>query len=113
MTAPDEFRDDTTATDEPIVGGTDLDDEPLLLGDSADLTSRWDRTQAMFVDDPRQAVQEARELVEDVLGRLAGTFDTERGKLEAAWEAGEEPSTEDLRQALRRYRAFFERLLSV
>lgn len=85
---------------------------PALLDGTDELTFRWDRAQAMFVDDPRQAVQEAGELVVDVLGRLARTFEDERGRLEATWQAGGEPSTEDLRQSLRRYREFFERLLA-
>ena len=34
-------------------------------------------------------------------------------KLEQQWHPGESASTEDLRLALRRYRSFFERLLSI
>ncbi|NED96560.1 hypothetical protein G1H11_14715 [Phytoactinopolyspora alkaliphila] len=129
MTAHDEYRDAAAGTDEPRSGveydeprgGGDIGeprhagvdgDGPLLLGDSTDLVSRWDHAQSTFVDDPRLAVQEARDLVEDVLGKLASSFDEERGRLEATWEAGGEPTTEDLRQALRRYRLFFERLLA-
>jgi hypothetical protein len=45
--------------------------------------------------------------------RLAKMFTDERSNLEHQWSAGSEVSTEDLRMALRRYRSFFERLLSV
>jgi len=40
-------------------------------------------------------------------------FAKERSNLEATWSRGGEVSTEDLRQALRRYRSFFDRLLSI
>jgi hypothetical protein len=33
--------------------------------------------------------------------------------LEEQWSRGQEASTEDLRQALKRYREFFQRLLTV
>jgi hypothetical protein len=39
-------------------------------------------------------------------------FADERQRLEQHWSAGSEPSTEDLRIALQRYRAFFDRLLA-
>jgi hypothetical protein len=44
--------------------------------------------------------------------RIAELFADERAKLEKQWDRGGEVSTEDLRQALRRYRGFFDRLLS-
>jgi len=40
-------------------------------------------------------------------------FTDERGTLERQWGKGDQISTEDLRVALRRYRSFFERLLSL
>jgi len=46
-----------------------------------------------------------------VLKHLADGFDRQRQDLEHQWSGGE-PSTEDLRSALQRYRAFFQRLLS-
>jgi hypothetical protein len=48
-----------------------------------------------------------------VIKRLAEVFANERSKMEADWSRGQDVSTEDLRQALRRYRSFFDRLLSV
>ena len=45
--------------------------------------------------------------------RLADSFATERQALEAQWSSGDEASTEELRVALRRYRSFFDRLLSI
>ena len=77
-----------------------------------DLRSRWDKAQGMFVDEPRKAVEDADALVASAVKRIAELFADERAKLEKQWDRGSEVSTEDLRQALRRYRGFFDRLLS-
>lgn len=75
--------------------------------------SRWGTIQTGFVDNPGGAVKQADELVAAVMNRLAEVFANERANLEQAWAKGDDVSTEDLRVALRRYRAFFDRLLSV
>jgi hypothetical protein len=80
--------------------------------DIGDLRSRWSNLQAEFVDEPRRAVEAADELVETVMQRLAEGFAKERSSLEEKWDRGETASTEDLRMALQRYRAFFNRLLN-
>jgi hypothetical protein len=80
--------------------------------DVGDLRSRWSNVQAEFVDEPRRAVEEADQLVATVMQRLAEGFARERGSLEKQWDSGETASTEDLRMALQRYRAFFNRLLN-
>jgi hypothetical protein len=75
--------------------------------------TRWREIQGGFVDEPRRAVEEANQLVETLIQRLTESFSSERSKLENQWREGKDASTEDLRQALRRYRSFFDRLLSV
>jgi hypothetical protein len=80
--------------------------------DRSSLRSRWDDVQAGFVDDPKDCVQKADALVSDVVQQLTDGFSDARSRLEAQWARGEEASTEDLRQALKRYREFFERLLA-
>ena len=87
---------------------------PLFSGEEAkDFRGRWDAVQAGFVDEPRRAVQQADSLVAAAMKRLAEMFAAERGKLEGQWDRGDDVSTEDLRLALRRYRSFFGRILSV
>ena len=87
---------------------------PLFAPDIAgDFRRRWDDIQTGFVDEPRRAVEQADTLVAEAMKRLAETFADERGKLEGHWDRGDQVSTEDLRQVLRRYRSFFHRLLSV
>jgi hypothetical protein len=78
-----------------------------------DLRHRWQNVQSGFVDDPRTAVRQADELVASLMKRLADIFAEERSKLERDWDKSGDVSTEDLRQALQRYRSFFDRLLSV
>ena len=92
----------------------DHSNEPLFASNQAqDLRSQWEGIQAGFVDEPKQAVERADELVANTIKRLAEVFASERNKLESAWGKNEDVSTEDLRVALRRYRSFFNRLLSV
>jgi hypothetical protein len=88
--------------------------EPLFdQGEADDFRSRWYGIQSGFVDQPRRSVEEADELVAAVMKRLAEVFAGERENLEQEWGSGDDVSTEDLRVALRRYRSFFDRLLSV
>ena len=88
--------------------------EPLFPGEDAnELRGRWDSIQAGFVDEPRKAVEAADGLVAAAMKRLAETFANERAGLEAQWDRGDDVSTEDLRVALRKYRSFFGRLLSM
>lgn len=80
--------------------------------ETRDLRTRWDKAQGMFVDEPRKAVEEADALVASAVKRIAELFADERQKMEQQWDRGDNVSTEDLRQALRRYRTFFDRLLN-
>jgi hypothetical protein len=89
-------------------------EHPLFLEDVAsDFRTRWDRIQTGFVDEPRQAVQQADELVAQAIKCLAEKFAEERNRLEQQWDRGDEVNTEDLRVALQTYRSFFHRLLSM
>lgn len=78
-----------------------------------DFRSRWGAIQTGFVDNPGGAVMQADELVAAVMKRLAEVFADERANLEQEWAKRNDVSTEDLRVAIRRYRSFFDRLLSV
>lgn len=96
------------ATDE-----RDDNDTALLPDDQGtEFHGRWESIQTTFVDDPRNAVENADALVAELMQRLADGFARERERLEGQWSRGEDVSTEDLRVALQRYRSFFRRLLS-
>jgi hypothetical protein len=85
-----------------------------LLGpaDEERFRQRWGDAQARFVDDPQEAVRTADGLVAELMQALAQGFSEHKGRLEAQWQRGGNPDTEELRQALQRYRSFFDRLLS-
>ena len=88
--------------------------EPLFPPqETQELRDRWHAIQAGFVDEPRKAVEDADGLVAAAMKRLAEIFASERDKLESQWDRGDDVDTEDLRIALRRYRSFFDRLLSM
>ncbi|WUJ71020.1 hypothetical protein OG809_38735 [Kribbella soli] len=117
--ADDRVADDRMA-DERVAERTDSGmtatpaaDEPLVAEEAVvDYRARWEVIQQGFVDDPRKAVTEADTLVDDVLKNLSDSFERQHQGLEQQWSGGE-PSTEDLRSALQRYRAFFQRLLTL
>jgi hypothetical protein len=92
----------------------DIADGPLFRGEELQgFRSRWDQVQASFVDEPRLAVEQADGLVASMVKRLAEEFSTARADLERQWDTGGDVSTEELRQVLRRYRSFFNRLLPI
>ena len=87
---------------------------PLLKADKAEeYRSRWMDIQTEFVDDPRNSVENADDLVARVINSITENFASERDALEDQWNRGEEASTEDLRLAMKRYRSFFNRLLTL
>jgi hypothetical protein len=105
--------------------GTTAEDEATLLpGEDADtLRARWQSIQAGFVDDPRQSVEEADGLLEQVAERFAQSLTDARSALRNGWDgnngvAGSAAddagtSTEELRGTLRNYRRLVNRLLEV
>jgi hypothetical protein len=78
-----------------------------------DFRGRWSNIQTGFVDEPRRAVEDADNLVAQLMKKLAEGFANERSGLEKQWDRGDNVSTEDLRVALQRYRSFFDRLLKI
>ncbi|WP_306361768.1 hypothetical protein [Nocardia sp. CC227C] len=92
---------------------TETTGEPLIAdGELERLRIRWREVQGMFVDDPRDAVQQADELVGGTIQRLADACADRRKNLENRWAQEGSGDTEELRQALRGYRSFFDQLLS-
>jgi hypothetical protein len=102
----------SAAEDRPHTFSTDV---PSLMGaqDEEEFRARWSSIQTSFVDEPRRSVEQADELVAELMQHLARSFSDQRSTLETQWQRSEQVSTEELRGALRRYRAFFDRLLSI
>lgn len=96
---------------------TATDDEKLELlfeeNEAEKFRTQWLNIQSKFVDNPRESVREADELVAGVLKSVTMGFHDRRTSLEKQWNGGNNVSTEDLRLALKRYRSFFDRLLTL
>lgn len=89
---------------------------------SEKLRDRWQSIQIDFVDDPRHAVEQAEELVEQVSTQLTESIAARRRELRSSWSKdGAAASaahdngvaTEDLRTALQDYRRVFQQLLAL
>jgi hypothetical protein len=107
-----ELRDEAP-TQPPATAADDSRPAPLFGARAAqEFREQWDATQIGFVDNPRRAVQRADELVTEAMKALTQSVADERARLDAQIN-GDQASTEHLRLALQRYRAFFQRLLSL
>ncbi|MFJ9115963.1 hypothetical protein ACIRJO_10505 [Streptomyces sp. NPDC102394] len=93
---------------------------PLLPHDECDkLETRLRHAVAGFVDGPRDAVQEADQVLEEIAGRFAEAVTRRRRTLRMSWQDGKSggadeaarTDTEQLRLALKDYRELAERLL--
>ena|SRR5262245_40777524 len=86
---------------------------PLFENNEADsFRTQWLEIQSRFVDDPSVSVKDADDLVADVIKNITRNFADKRMALESQWKSGD-VSTEDLRVAMKRYRSFFNRLLTL
>jgi hypothetical protein len=104
----EEERDRAASVD----AGPDGAAVPLIPSEeAARVREQWGQVQGEFVDQPREAVEQADQLVADLMQRLAAQFSETRADLERRWDGQEDVSTEDLRVAMTQYRSFFERLL--
>jgi hypothetical protein len=110
-----------------------------LISDADELRISWQRIQAAFIDDPRDAVADAAGLVEHTAQALTGALRQRQQQLRAMWDrdgmpdgveyadsggtapraaspdghrqaAADGPDTEQLRLLLQRYRALFNHL---
>jgi len=101
-----ENRSQTNSLNEELV--------PLFEEDAArKFRSRWLAIQSKFVDDPSDSVKQADDLVADVIKNVTMNFANRSVSLEKQWNGGDNTSTEDLRIALKQYRSFFDRLLTL
>jgi hypothetical protein len=107
-----------------------LDIHPLSAADHTRYLERWRAVQARFVDDPPAALQEADDLIGEVMvsrgypledfERRAEDLSVDHAEVVQNYRAGHrlasssregKASTEDLRQAMVHYRALFDDLL--
>ncbi len=115
--------EDVTPDADPVVAGSDAADAPkpdvdavvaaasLWAAGAADgLRERWQAAQLRFVDDPAAVAAEMRDLIGETVDRLQASVTERRQELDEAFgSAGTD--TEQLRQAVQRYRDFHQQLL--
>ncbi|WP_234376842.1 hypothetical protein [Streptomyces sp. TP-A0356] len=95
-------------------GGAPHETRLLQRDESDKFALRLQHAVGSFVDSPRESVQEADRVVEEVAARLAAAVAARRRTLKASWQdTGDSGDTEQLRLALRDYRATAERLLNL
>lgn len=93
-----------------------LDGVDAALFDDTDLDrlrTQWREVQGAFVDNPREAVSQADRIVGSVIYQLTTAYAERKHVLEEHSSGLRDADTEELRQALRGYRGFFRRLLSI
>ena len=108
---PDTATRAETGDDRPADSGARQRTALIPAERAESYNSRWNELKSEFVDEPLRAVRGANELVGEVLDELEELFRRQRADLEHGLDS-EQTTTEDLRQALGRYRSFFDRLLS-
>ncbi|MBT2235652.1 hypothetical protein [Nonomuraea sp. NEAU-A123] len=83
----------------------------LLDSDPAGVQDRWRDLQTSFVDDPRDAVQRADSLLDEVMASVHQALESRIRELQDRWKNSGHNDTEQLRMALRSYRDILHRLL--
>ncbi|MCP2290236.1 hypothetical protein [Nocardia amikacinitolerans] len=112
---PDKSVTQSTIPDAATPNGkaTAPHDEPIALFTDAEierLRTEWRTVQGSFIDNPRDAVSRADNLVANTIDHLTAAYSEHRRDLTTRWS--EDPDTEALRNTLRAYRTFFNQLLS-
>ncbi|WP_369244798.1 hypothetical protein [Streptomyces sp. R41] len=103
------LREPGTSPDSP---DSKLGQDLVSQGDRDKLTLRLQQALTAFVDSPRQAVEEADTVLDEVAIQFTNTLTERRRVLRASWQDQEtDTQTEELRLALRQYREITERLL--
>jgi hypothetical protein len=112
-----EADDDRIVLDDPAAAGGPIpaedgqdvaEDRPDTVPAAALAEQKWPAIQALFVDDPRGAVEQAAAAAGAVTESIVATLQREQAELRASVPDGVD--TEGLRTALQRYRAFCGRL---
>jgi len=102
---------DASVPDRPVTGQSGDDYAGNHAADS-DPGADWPQIQAMFVDDPRRAVESAAAVSSAALAALVATARDRDQTLRQEWQ-GDGTGTEELRTALRHYRSLASQLKSL
>jgi hypothetical protein len=93
--------------EEPLIGRTVWDEDA-----ARHFRAAWHEVKAEFVDDPVTALTRAHDLLTDAVNELTEVLLAERDELDPL-RGTDTPDTESMRMAMRGYREFLDRILSL
>ncbi len=94
----------------PVNG--DVPEGSPMAGDPEQLHERWATIQSAFVDDPHGSVTSAAGMVTEVIATVVASAKERESGLRGEWDR-DGVDTEDLRNALRSYRALLDQLAAL
>jgi hypothetical protein len=94
----------------PVNG--DVPEGSPMAGDAQQLHERWATIQSAFVDDPHGSVTSAADMVTEVIATVVASAHERESGLRGEWDR-DGVDTEDLRNALRSYRALLDHLVAL
>jgi hypothetical protein len=94
----------------PVNG--DVPEGSPMAGDAQQLHERWATIQSAFVDDPHGSVTSAADMVTEVIATVVASAQERESGLRGEWDR-DGVDTEDLRNALRSYRALLDQLAAL
>jgi hypothetical protein len=94
----------------PVNG--DVPESSPIVGDPEHLHERWATIQSAFVDDPHGSVASAADMVTEVIATVVASAKERESGLRGEWDR-DGVDTEDLRNALRSYRALLDQLTAL
>jgi hypothetical protein len=94
----------------PVNG--DVPEGSPMAGDPQQLHERWATIQSAFVDDPHGSVTSAAGMVTEVIATVVASAKERESGLRGEWDR-DGADTEDLRNALRSYRALLDHLVAL
>ncbi|MEU4425238.1 hypothetical protein AB0F81_31850 [Actinoplanes sp. NPDC024001] len=97
----------SVAEEAPLVGRTVWDEDA-----ARHFRAAWHEVKAEFVDDPVTALTRAHDLLTDAVNELTEVLLAERDELDPL-RGTDTPDTESMRMAMRGYREFLDRILSL
>ncbi|MEV0899376.1 hypothetical protein [Actinoplanes sp. NPDC049802] len=98
---------ETSTAEQPLIGRTVWDEDA-----ARHFRAAWHEVKAEFVDDPERALTRAHDLLTDAVNELTEVLLAERDELDPLRGTGT-PDTESMRMAMRGYREFLDRILSL
>ncbi|MEU8243671.1 hypothetical protein AB0C07_35920 [Actinoplanes missouriensis] len=102
----------STADEEPATYETEVTRTVWDEDAARHFRAAWHEVKAEFVDDPVNALTRAHDLLTDAVNELTEVLLAERDDLDPLRGTGT-PDTESMRMAMRNYREFLERILSL